>query len=156
LSDSELVKMRLDETSDTDSDGLPDFWERLYTLDPYNGAGRNGPTGDDDADGYGNSDEFLAAMNPLSQDGELFPKLRIEPNTGWPGTWKLKFPSIPNRRYRMMYSDDLQTWSPWTGDMVTTGQAANPLNTWIDDGQSVTPHPSTKVKRFYRLHLMMP
>jgi glycosidase len=156
LSDSELVKMRLDETSDTDSDGLPDFWERLYTLDPYNGAGRNGPTGDDDADGYGNSDEFLAAMNPLSQDGELFPKLRIEPNTGWPGTWKLKFPSIPNRRYRMMYSDDLQTWSPWTGDMVTTGQSANPLNTWIDDGQSITPHPSTKVKRFYRLHLMMP
>lgn len=156
LSDSEKVRMRLDETSDTDGDGLPDFWENIHLLDAQNGSGRNGPDGDDDADGYSNLDEFLAGMNPLLADAELFPQLRIEPNVGWPGTWKLKFPSIPNRRYRMMYSSDLQQWQTWAGDMVTTGQSANPENTWIDDGQSTSPHPDTQSKRFYRLLLMMP
>ena len=156
LSDSEMVRMRLDETSDTDGDGLPDFWENIHLLDAQNGTGRHGPLGDDDGDGYTNSDEFLAGMNPLIADPENFPQLRIEPNVGWPGTWKLKFPSIPNRRYRMKYSDDLQSWQTWTGDMVTTGQDANPENTWIDDGWSTTPHPSTKPKRFYQLHVMKP
>lgn len=156
LSDSEKVRMRIDETSDSDGDGLPDFWENQHLLDAQNGSGRNGPDGDDDEDGYSNLDEFLAGMNPLLADQELFPRLRIEPNTGWFGTWKLKFPSIPNRRYRMMYSDDLQDWHEWNGDMVTTGQSANPENTWIDDGTSTSPHPSTQTKRFYRLQLMMP
>jgi hypothetical protein len=56
----------------------------------------------------------------------------------------------------MKYSDDLQSWQTWTGDMVTSGQAANSENTWIDDGWSTTPYPSTKPKRFYQLHVMKP
>jgi hypothetical protein len=151
-----MVRMRLDETSDSDGDGLPDFWENIHLLDAQNGTGRHGPAGDDDGDGYSNSDEFLAGMNPLSADPENFPQLRIEPNVGWPGTWKLKFPSIPNRRYRMKYSFDLQNWQTWTGDMVTTGQAYSPENTWIDDGWSTNPHPSTQAKRFYQLHILKP
>ena len=156
LSDSVMVRMRLDETSDSDGDELPDFWENMHLLDAQNGTGRHGPAGDDDGDGYSNSDEFLAGMNPLSADPENFPQLRIEPNVGWPGTWKLKFPSIPNRRYRMKYSFDLQNWQTWTGDMVTTGQVYNPENTWIDDGWSTYPHPSTQAKRFYQLHILKP
>lgn len=156
LSDSENVRMRVDETSDSDGDGLPDVWERLYAFDPNNGTGRHGPDGDDDADGRPNLDEFLANLNPLVADADRFPKLTISPNPGWPGEWRLQFPSIPNRRYSIRYTQDLHQWSLWNGSLDTTGQPANPQNTWIDNGWSTTTHPATVPSRFYRLEISMP
>lgn len=156
LRDTEKVRMRVDETSDGDGDGLPDFWERLYAFDPTNGTGRHGPHGDDDGDGHGNLDEFLADMNPLEQDAWRFPKLRISPNPGWPGEWRLQFPSIPNRRYTIGYSDNLKDWYRWDGSIDTTGQPANPVNTWIDNGWFTEPDPQNLPQRFYRLELSLP
>ncbi|MFM7181471.1 MAG: alpha-amylase family glycosyl hydrolase [Verrucomicrobiales bacterium] len=156
LSDTEKVRMKLDESSDSDGDGLPDFWERKYGFDPTNGTGRHGPKGDDDGDGHGNLDEFLAEMNPLEQDAWRYPRMTISPNPGWPGEWRLQFPSIPNRRYTIGYSDNLQNWSRWDGSMNTTGQPANPVNTWIDNGWSTEPDPQTVPRRFYRLEFSLP
>jgi hypothetical protein len=156
LGDSEQVRMAVDETSDGDGDGLPDFWERVHRLDPQNGTGRHGPQGDDDEDGFSNLQEFMAGMNPLESDPEKYPALTLSPNPGWPGEMRLQFPSIPNRRYRMLYSDNLETWHDWTGDMVTSGQPANPLNTWIDNGHNTDPHPAQAPRRYYRLGIMMP
>ncbi|HBA85771.1 MAG TPA: hypothetical protein DCZ95_16940 [Verrucomicrobia bacterium] len=61
---------------DTDSDGLPDWWELSYGLDPGDdGSGniRNGPNGDPDSDGANNLTEYLQGRNPIvgaSQDSE--------------------------------------------------------------------------------------
>jgi hypothetical protein len=66
---------------DTDGDGIPDGWECMfgdwdrdmlgnwfeivYGLDPYDPTGVNGTTGDPDADGYTNLQEFWNTTNPM-------------------------------------------------------------------------------------------
>jgi hypothetical protein len=92
----------------------------------------------------------------LVADADRFPKLTLSPNPGWPGEWRLQFPSIPNRRYSIRYTQDLQNWSLWNGSLDTTGQPANSQNTWIDNGWSTTPHPASVPSRFYRLEISMP
>lgn len=49
---------------DSDGDGLPNWWERMYNLDPASAAGVNGANGDPDNDGWGNIYEFRAATSP--------------------------------------------------------------------------------------------
>ncbi|MDR2982819.1 MAG: PIG-L family deacetylase, partial [Puniceicoccales bacterium] len=58
----------IDLTLDSDGDGLPDYWELMYGLDPYDDGSinvRNGPDGDPDNDGLTNSEEFFLGSNPV-------------------------------------------------------------------------------------------
>src|SRR5205814_1662199 len=64
LQASRLVHVTVSGETDTDSDGLPDSWERLYGLDPLDGTGINGANGDPDGDHFTNMQEFLAGTNP--------------------------------------------------------------------------------------------
>lgn len=48
-------------TPDTDGDGLPDWWEQLYGLDPANGADA---LADRDGDGWNNLKEFQLSTDP--------------------------------------------------------------------------------------------
>ncbi|MFZ9967589.1 MAG: hypothetical protein ACO3IN_11420, partial [Steroidobacteraceae bacterium] len=50
-------------TPDTDGDGIPDWWERLYGLDPANGADA---LVDTDGDGWNNLKEFQLSTDPLT------------------------------------------------------------------------------------------
>jgi len=45
--------------ADSDGDGLPDWWEKLYGLDPLDPTGDNGAGGDPDMDGLSNYAEYL-------------------------------------------------------------------------------------------------
>jgi len=47
---------------DTDSDGMPDYWEEKYGFDPYDPTDA---TEDEDDDGYTNLEEYNEDMNPL-------------------------------------------------------------------------------------------
>ncbi|MFA5204914.1 MAG: LamG-like jellyroll fold domain-containing protein, partial [Lentisphaeria bacterium] len=53
---------------DSDGDGLPDGWEISHALDPYDASGENGASGDPDADGLSNYNEWLTGNDPHSQD----------------------------------------------------------------------------------------
>ncbi|MCK5772193.1 MAG: hypothetical protein KAH57_00245 [Thermoplasmata archaeon] len=54
-----------DETTDTDGDGMPDWWESFYGLDPNNSIDASG---DLDNDNITNLDEFLGRTSPLKED----------------------------------------------------------------------------------------
>jgi uncharacterized protein (DUF2141 family) len=53
---------------DSDGDGLPDWWEQKYGLDPLDPNGDNGPSGDPDRDGLNNMAEYLAQTDPMNGD----------------------------------------------------------------------------------------
>jgi T5SS/PEP-CTERM-associated repeat protein len=53
---------------DADGDGLPNGWEELYSFDPLDSRGNNGPDGDPDGDGYTNLQEYQLGINPLLDD----------------------------------------------------------------------------------------
>jgi hypothetical protein len=55
-------------TADSDHDGLPDWWESLYGLNPNDASGINGADGDPDEDGLSNYYEYLARTNPYAAD----------------------------------------------------------------------------------------
>ncbi|MBI2439908.1 MAG: hypothetical protein HYV35_00885 [Lentisphaerae bacterium] len=56
------------DSTDSDGDGLPDWWEQKYQLDPNDATGVNGPWGDPDNDGLNNRGEYLAGTDPFRTD----------------------------------------------------------------------------------------
>ncbi len=52
------------QTTDTDGDQMPNWWEKYYGLDPEDPIGVNGPYGDEDGDFLTNYAEYLATSNP--------------------------------------------------------------------------------------------
>lgn len=66
---------------DSDGDGMPDAWEMVWHLDPWDNGTKNesatgmqdgpgGPNGDPDSDGLLNLYEFWAGTNPQSEDSD--------------------------------------------------------------------------------------
>ena len=58
------------QTADSDHDGMPDWWEIMFGLDPNDATGINGADGDPDEDGLSNYYEYLAGTNPFSRDSD--------------------------------------------------------------------------------------
>ncbi|TFH17976.1 MAG: DUF2341 domain-containing protein [Lentisphaerales bacterium] len=111
---------------DTDADGLPDWWEKLY----YDG-GAGGiavlPTDDTDTDGMNSFQEFIAGTDPTDPKSLLaFNNPQVEPSsTGRIIHW----PSIYGRVY------SVQRASRLTQTFVTIDsglQATPPQNEYID------------------------
>lgn len=104
----ERTRVDLTLGEDADGDGLPDAWERALI------AARGGrgtladirPSGDDDADGMTNLQEYLAgtyAFDP--QDGFALAILGVVE-----GRSELEFTAIRGRTYTVQASTDLQDW----------------------------------------------
>lgn len=58
------------DSTDSDGDGLPDWWEMLHGLDPYSADGDDGAWGDPDHDGLNNRAEYLANTDPRMWDSD--------------------------------------------------------------------------------------
>ncbi len=143
-------------STDSDGDGLPDTWELANGLNPNEAALGQGATGDDDGDDMENLTEFILGLNPQGRDDHLFPKLKIMANEDT--TYTLEFPTIRDRRYRLWYSPDMQSWYQAGADLLTVGEPANPARQRTDNGPAfgTSSHPGTQEKRFYKLEIALP
>ena len=124
--------------SDSDGDGMPDWWEVQYGLDPSSSSGDNGPWGDPDGDGLCNVAEYLAGTNPHNPDtpgsgfldydnrnssnsltyGELF-----TPMDSLPALWKFNHGLDPTK-YVAEDDSDHDGWSNYGEYMA----GANPVD----------------------------
>jgi len=92
-------------TTDTDSDGLPDAFESLYSANTTAVVA----TADSDGDGYSNIAEFRAGTSPLSVASHPGPARLTRNGTGF----TLVFPTVAGRVYRIDESTDLGRTDPW-------------------------------------------
>jgi hypothetical protein len=134
--DAELTCTLASVPTDTDGDGMPDAWEVAHSLDPANPADASG---DLDADGQRNGDEYLSGTNP-NDAGSVF---RIESIERFSGGCRVTLPTVSGKVYRLEYSPDLIEWFPAAADVVATGPSLQ-----IVDAAAVG-----ESRRFYRARI---
>lgn len=94
-------------SGDTDGDGMPDDWEALYSLDPFN---PNDAALDSDGDGLTNLQEFQLGTDPRNPASGL--SLTIARAPGGAGL-VLSFAAAANVGYAIDYTDALgAAWQP--------------------------------------------
>jgi len=119
--------------ADTDMDGMPDWYELLYS-----GSTTNlDPMLDTDGDGISNFVEYLAGTDPTDPNSNL----RID-QTITNGAATVRFAAVTNRTYTLQFTDVLPA-SNW---QKLADIAARPSNR-----TEVLQDPSWQTNRFYRV-----
>ncbi len=125
---------------DTDADGLHDGWEQSYGFDPLIPTGDDGAEADPDGDGLTNLDEQTAGTDP-TDPASIFEIAGVTTDDGKVGVrWQAK----PAREYRILASDDLETWT----EIASIPPGDERLAQWLDDSSSDHPH------RFYKIQVL--
>lgn len=127
---------------DTDGDGLADWWENDYFGNLAHEA-----SGDDDADGFSNRDEFLAATDPTDAASHLSFTSFAPLKDGLQHHFVLSFPSVEDRGYFIEWSETLGagSWQPLGSPVIGTGAILQ-----IQDTDAL----HSSVRRFYRMSLL--
>ena len=124
--------------TDTDGDGIPNWWERLYC-----GHNTNMVAGaDDDGDGLSNLEEFVAKCSPTNP-ASVFEITDVEiPDPATGDAWVLTWDTAPDRLYSVYCHTNLSTVWPTSAVYQVSG-----------DGfpKSYTNTDHTVVPRFYRI-----
>jgi len=115
---------------DTDTDGLPDWWEALYGLDPTDPSDASR---DDDGDGMTNLQEYLAGTNPLDPTDNLRITQVIKP-----GDFQVTWTSVPGRKYQVYTVDALTgSFTPLSGVITAgPGETTKSYTTTVGDPRS--------------------
>ncbi|NBB80136.1 MAG: hypothetical protein GVY36_11940 [Verrucomicrobia bacterium] len=128
---------------DTDSDGLPDWWETLH----FDDAIAADPSADPDGDGLTNLQEFIFGTHP-----KLPNVYQLNLGTTPAQDVTVQFQTIEDRTYTVYYSHNLIDWDVAQSGIVGTGS----LIQWTDDGSQTGTHPATESRRFYRIQVELP
>jgi hypothetical protein len=102
--------------TDSDFDGIPNWWERQFTGSDQAMTAN----GDIDGDGQCNRDEYIANLDPNSPASRFaVEQLAVEPGPNGPRL-VVRWQSQPKRRYRVFFTDDLGSW-PATPSLQVDG-----------------------------------
>jgi glycosidase len=138
------------DASDSDSDGLPNWWERDQSLNPDDGTGIHGTDGNDDGDAFTNLEEYVLGLNTGVAEFDGLPRGTIAPTES--GGFTVTFPVLAGRTYRVWYSGDLSgTWQP-AGAAFFVAQGSD-AHVFTDNGTTTTPAPDAVDARFYRIEI---
>jgi len=122
---------------DTDSDGLPDWWE----TDNFGNLSQTGSQ-DPDADRFDNLAEFLSGTSPTNASSSLAFSAYFRGSGSASNHFTLRFPSVEDSSYQIQWSDDLLNWSILTSPVIGTGSIVE-----VVDPNAL----SSATKRFYRI-----
>lgn len=115
--------------ADFNLDGMPDLWELIYFGDLW-----VDPSGDPDQDGRSNLEESQAGTDPLSAETQL----QLTEFGPTAQGFILGWTALPNARYRVWWTDKVDTWSETSSIVVTGGTFTDQIAT---------------AQRFYRISL---
>jgi hypothetical protein len=120
--------------TDSDGDGIPDWWEAAYGFGTNNMADG---TNDWDGDTMSNWAEYIAGTDPTN----ALSYLKVENPTGAPAAATIEFMAVSNRTYTLQYNDALTAAWQTLADVVA--RATNRVERLGD--------PAATANRFYRL-----
>jgi hypothetical protein len=125
---------------DSDGDGLPDRWEALHGLDPYDDGSVNrdfGATGDPDMDKGDNLYELHTGTHP-QQANSIFHIMNVQSvmasNTP---SIRITVHTVPGYQYGIDYADE-SPGEPLT--WVAFSNQANGVGTWLETSNIETNH----------------
>ncbi|MBS0658101.1 MAG: hypothetical protein JSR82_07630 [Verrucomicrobia bacterium] len=137
-------------SNDSDGDGLPDWWEQQYGLNPNDPNGANGANGVQSADGLTNYQKYVFGLDPRVASGApLTAATRLSATSV-----SVNFPTKPDRVYRIEWANSLTsgTWTPVGPDYFGNGTSMS----YTDDGTETGSPPGPGVRRFYRVRVSLP
>lgn len=130
---------------DSDGDGIPDYWEIVHSMDPFDPA--DGPA-HDDTDGVPNIDEYLADTDPQDEnDYFVLNDCYYNPSRPDRGIF-IGFASSAERLYTLYYTEILSNDCVWATipDQILQQGAGLEF-----DGLADTNAPGISTSRFYRV-----
>lgn len=138
--------------SDGDDDGMSDAWEWDHFL-----ALTNHPSGDVDADGLSNGDEYIAGTQPTNSKS-AFVIMNVVASAGG-GQRSIRVATEPGRRYTIYWQDSnpprAQNWVPFAdpvNGIWIESRATSTNHVFVDDESSATTGGSPAAgRRFYRV-----
>ena len=98
--------------TDTDGDGIPDWWERIYAGGTTNMAA----SADDDHDGHSNLEEYISHCEPNNPDSVFHIAELVKSDPERPWEWVLMWNTAPDRLYTVYCHTNLM--SEWPAGCV--------------------------------------
>ena len=138
ITNTTVTAVYLQESADTDGDGLPDWWEVLYFGDPTVAVAGV----DSDHDGLTNLAEFLAGTHPRLATSRLT-ITHVQPSL--PG-WEIGFTSVSGKVYQVQYATNLTLSTTW--ELLADDVNGNGTTNSVVDSTA-----AGETKRFYRVKL---
>ena len=127
---AQILGVDVSGADDADGDGLPDAWEVVNHLDPYDdgsGDAQFGPNGDPDGDGLNNHYEFWAQTNPRGADTDSDGISDAQEDLDGDGVVNATEQSLNSRPDLVDTDDDGLTDSEEQGSSSNPADASDPI-----------------------------